>query len=136
MSASSAVSCATSSAAAPGREDPVRTATSRSSRPGAAAEDVAQLTALDADIAGVALRAFVDHGGLGERDGKHDEGIDRGLAAEAVATLAAGVRAPDATPVGDEGEPAGGAGALAANRNAVVTQRGCPPARDGAWRGP
>lgn len=103
-------------------------------------EDIAFVAALDAQIAGFALRAFVDHLRLQSALGQHHHGVSRGVVAEAIAALAAGGRAPQALPAGlavaSEGEPTGGAGTRALNRHRFITQRGSPPAPDDAWRGP
>jgi hypothetical protein len=53
-------------------------------------EDIAFVTALDAQIAGFALRAFVDHLRLQSALGQHHHGVSRGVVAEAIAALAAG----------------------------------------------
>lgn len=106
-------------------------------RPGqATAEDAAVGAALTAEVAGLAQRALVDGGGLGSASEEEDLDLVGWLVAETEAALAAGVRAPDAAPVGDEGEAAGGAGALAPTRGRSVTQRGSPPAGVGAMRVP
>ena len=102
-------------------------------------EDIAFVTALDTQIAGFALRTFVDHLRLQRSLGQHHHGVSRGMVAEAIAALAAGSRAPQAVPAGlavtSEGEPAGRAGTRALNRHRFITQRGSPPAPAGAWRG-
>ena len=58
------------------------------------------------------MRAFVDGDCLRGAPQEEDLDLVGGLVAEPEAALAAGVRAPDPAPVGDEGEPAGGAGAV------------------------
>ena len=53
-------------------------------------EDIAFVTALDAQIAGPALRTFVDHLCLQGSLGQRDHGVSRRVVAEAIAALAAG----------------------------------------------
>ena len=53
-------------------------------------EDIAVVTALGAQIASFALRAFIDHLGLHSPLGQHHDGVSQGLTAEAVAALATG----------------------------------------------
>ncbi len=101
----------------------------------AAAEDAAVGAALTAEVAGLALRALVDGGGLGMTPQKEDLDLVGRLVAEPKTALAASVRAPDPAPVGDEGEPAGRAGAFEITRYGGVTQRGSPPAGGAASRG-
>lgn len=111
-----------------------------SARAKATAEGVALLATLDAEVAGLTQRTFVDDRGLGEGGGEHDDSVSWWLTTEAVAAGAAGVRAPDAGPAGsglaEEGEATGRAGALAVNRHGSVTHRGSAPARGDAGMGP
>jgi hypothetical protein len=103
--------------------------------PQPAAERPASLTALGAQVAGLALGADVDDGVLGEAPGEQERGFVGGLAAEPEAALAAGIRAPDPAAIGDEAPSAAGAEALG-GRCRSVTQRGSPPAGGGAWSRP
>jgi hypothetical protein len=102
----------------------------------ATAEDAAVGAALATEVAGLAQRALVDGGRLGRASQEEDLDLVGWLVAETEAALAASVRAPDAAPVGDEGEAAGRAGAFAVKRYGVVTQRGWPPAGAAVGRVP
>jgi hypothetical protein len=82
----------------------------------AAAEDAAVGAALAAEVAGLAPRTLIDGGGLGGPAQEEDLDLVGRLVAEPEAALAAGVRAPDPASVGDEGKPAGGAGAFRVKR--------------------
>jgi hypothetical protein len=105
----------------------------------AAAEGTAVVATLLADETRLALGALIDDDRLRQTYSEAECAFVRRTLAEAEATLAAGVGAPDPLTLNGEGAAAGAAAALRRRGLGIVTQRAVPPpvvVDVGAWSCP